>query len=225
MRVWQIVHGMLAALWLLSGAAAAQALPSASPSPPGSREMSLQYQGGLLALQRGDVAGAMAALRAPAMAGHAASQSLLAFVLERADLSAEAAKFWREAASQGDADAHAGLAALYQSGRGVAKDEKLALHHFSEAAERGHAAAVEVVALAWIQGQLGADALAQPATAAAALKRAAQQGHLASADALVGAYRQGRFGLPVDEAQAVAWQDRAAQWRQQRAASPAKAKP
>lgn len=174
---------------------------------------------GLKAYQRGDVAGAMAALRAPARAGHAPSQSLLAFLYDRADFAAEAAALWQQAAAQGDAEAHAGLANLYLTGRGVAKDEKAALRHFSEAAARGHAAAVEALANAWLQGQLGTDARAEPAAAVQALKRAAEQGHLASADALAAAYRSGGYGLGVDAAQADAWAGRAATWRRARAAA------
>jgi uncharacterized protein len=176
-----------------------------------------QHQRGLLALQRGDVAAAMSTLRAPAKAGHAASQALLGLIFDRADMAADAAALWQAAAAQGDADAHAGLASLYQSGRGVAKDEKRALRHFSEAAARGHAASVELVAQAWLQGQLGTDAAADPEGARLAVLRAAEQGHLASADALAAAYRSGRFGLPVDPALAQSWQERAKRWREQRA--------
>lgn len=184
-----------------------------------------EHRAGLQAYQRGDVAGAMAALRAPAKAGYAPAQSLLGFILDRADFSSEAAALWRDAAAQGDAQAHAGLADLYLSGRGVAKDEKQALRHFSEAAALGHAAAAEIVATAWLKGQLGADAAANPTAARAALLRAAEQGHLASAEALALAYRQGRYGLPVDEAQAAGWQARAAQWKQERAVAPVRPSP
>jgi TPR repeat protein len=176
------------------------------------------HQRGLLAYQRGDVAGAMTALRAPAKAGYAASQSLLGYLLDRADFTTQAADLWQAAAAQGDAEAHAGLANLYLAGRGFAKDEKQALQHFSEAAARGHPASVEVVAIAWLRGQLGADAAKQPALAQAAITRAAGQGHLASADALAAAYRSGQYGLAIDDAQAAQWQTRAATWRLQRAA-------
>jgi hypothetical protein len=175
------------------------------------------HQRGLQAYQRGDVAGAMSALRAPAKAGHAPSLSLLGFLLDRADFTAEAAALWQRAAAMGDAEAHAGLANLYLEGRGFAKDEKLALQHFSEAAVRGHAAAIEAVATAWLRGQLGADAAAQPEQALAAIVRAAEQGHLACADALAAAYRDGRYGLARDAGLAASWQARAAAWRAQRA--------
>lgn len=173
----------------------------------------------LKAYQQGDVVGAMALLRAPARAGHAASQSLLGFLYEKADFAAEAAQLWQQAAAQGDAEAHAGLAGLYLSGRGVAKDEKAALRHFSEAAARGHAAAAEALAMAWLRGQLGADARAEPAAAQAALQRAAGLGHLASAEALAAGYRSGDWGLARDEAQARLWAARAESWRRMRAAA------
>jgi TPR repeat protein len=176
------------------------------------------HQRGLQAYQRGDVIAAMTALKVGAQAGHAASQNLLAFILDRADFPDEAAPLWQAAANQGDAEAHAGLANLYLTGRGIAKDEKRALQHFSEAAARGHGPSVEVVATAWLKGKLGADAAADPSTANAALLRAAERGHLPSADALAVAYRQGGYGLSPDAAKASEWQSRAATWRQQRTA-------
>ena len=211
--VIRVCKRVLAGLVTLVCAAALQAAPQD------------EHKRALLAFQRGDVGGAMMALRAPAKAGYAPSQALLAFLLERIDLNTEAAALWRDAAAQGDVDGLAGLANMYLTGRGVAKDEKLALQHFSEAAARGHAASIDVVATAWLSGAMGADAAADPTTARAAVLRAAEQGHLPSADALVLAHRNGRFGLAVDEAQALAWQKRAAEWRKQRAAAPAKAAP
>ena len=174
---------------------------------------------GRLAWQRGDVTGAMSALRAPAKAGHVPSQLLLAHILEGADFAQEAAQLYRDAAAQDSPDGHAGLASLHLAGRGVAKDEKLALQHFSKAAELGHPLSIEVIANAWVKGQLGLDAAADPAAAKAALLRAAERQHLASADALAQGYQSGRYGLPVDAAEAARWRERAAAWRRERAAS------
>lgn len=175
------------------------------------------HRRGVLAFQRGDMGGAMTALRAPAQAGHAPSQSLLAHLMDRADFVDEARVLWQQAAAQGDAEAHAGLASLYLAGRGVAKDEKRALQHFSEAAALGHALAIELVATAWARGQLGADATTAPQLARAALTRAADRGHVESAEALALGYREGRYGLPVDPGQAEGWRARAQAWRTQRA--------
>lgn len=104
------------------------------------------HRRGLAAYQRGDVVAAMAALRPAARAGHAPSQVLLAFILDRGDFPDEAARLYREAAAQGDAEGHAGLANLLLTGRGIAKDEKAARAHFSAAATLGHAGAQQALA-------------------------------------------------------------------------------
>lgn len=176
-----------------------------------------EHQRAVGLLQRGDVSGALRVLAAPAAAGHAPSMSLLGFINDRADVPEVAARWWREAAAQGDAEAHVGLANLHLAGRGLAKDEKLALHHFSEAAALGHAGAAAALAEGWLKGQLGLDAAAQPQAAVAALQRAAGQGHLRSAEALALAYREGRHGLVPDAAQAAHWQAQVTRWRTQRA--------
>lgn len=181
------------------------------------------YKRGLLAYQRGDIAAAMATLRGAATAGHAPAQALLAFILDHANFSAEALALYRDAAAQDDADGHAGLANLYLAGRGVAKDEKLALAHFSKAAELGHANSIEALAGAYLNKQLGLDPDGRDAAAAqAALRRAAERGHLASIDALARAYRTGGFGLAPDAAQAASWQARAAELRKPQTAKAAK---
>ena len=175
------------------------------------------HQRGVQAYNRGDVVGAMSALRAPAKAGYAPSQVMLAFILDRADFVDEAAKLYAEAAAQNDAEGHAGLANAYLTGRGVAKDEKLALQHFSKAAELGHAMSIEGMAMMYLDGRLGlADAPAEQALAA--VRRAADRGHLASIDALAAAHASGRWGLPVDAQQAAVWRTRAAELRARRAA-------
>lgn len=181
------------------------------------------YQRGLKAYQRGDVVTAMTALRPAANAGHAAAQALLGSIMDRSDFTADALKLWQQSAAQGDADALASLGNYYLVGRAVAKDEKLAQQHFSKAAAAGHAASIELVATAWVKGQMGLDAKAEPALALAAVRRAADAGHLASADAMAVAYRDGLYGLSPDPAQAAIWLARAATWRQQRAATPPRA--
>jgi TPR repeat protein len=113
------------------------------------------HQRGVQAYRRGDVVGAIAALRPPAQAGHAPSQTLLAFILDRADFADEAARLYQAAAAQDDPEGHAGLANAYLTGRGIAKDEKRAWQHFSKAAELGHLSSIEVVANAHAKGQFG----------------------------------------------------------------------
>lgn len=118
------------------------------------------HRRGLAAYHRGDVATAMAALRAPAQAGHAPSQSLLAFMLDRGDFVEEAAALYRQAAAQDDPEALYALGNFHLTGRGVAKDEKQAWLLFSKAAELGHAASAQVLADAKSRGLAGGAASA-----------------------------------------------------------------
>lgn len=125
------------ATWLSAAMCCAAAWAAAAPAD--------DHQRGVLAYQRGDVVAAMAALRPAAQAGHAPSQVLLAFILDRGDFPDEAARLYRQASEQGDAEGHAGLANLLQTGRGIAKDEKAAREHFSKAAALGHAGAAQAL--------------------------------------------------------------------------------
>lgn len=192
--------GLLTA-WLLAGAAGAATED--------------EYQAGVRAYNRGDVVAAMAAFRAPARAGHAPSQVFLAFILDRADFQDEAFALYRDAAAQDHPEGHAGLALAYQSGRGVAKDEKLALQHFSKAADLGHIKSIEIMAELHLKGDARVADL--PAAAAlAAVRRAADQHHIASVEGLAEAYRSGRWGLAADPAQAGQWTARAAELKLKR---------
>jgi len=181
------------------------------------------HQAGVQAYARGDVVSAMTVLRAPAKAGHAPSQTFLAFILDRSDFLEQAFSLYRDAAAQDHPEGHAGLANAYLTGRGIAKDEKLALLHFSKAAELGHPAAIEVMANAHLKGQLGL-ASAPPAQTLAAVRRAADKGHLPSVEALAQAHRVGHWELPVDAQQAAQWQARAKDLRSQRASAASAAK-
>lgn len=180
------------------------------------------HDGALRALHRGDVVGALRIARPAAEAGHAPSQALLGFLLERSGADVEALPWYRRAADGGDRDGHFGLGNLLLAGRGIAKDEKQAFVHFSKAAASGHAAAIDLVAAAWIGARWGADPEADAESARAAVLRAARQGHLASAEALASAYRHGRLGLHADAGEAAHWQARAETWRRERAASEAR---
>ena len=200
--------GAVVAMWVGSGAVLATAADD--------------HRRGLQAYQRGDVVAAMAALRGAAAAGHAPAQSLLAFILDRADFAVEALQLYRSAAAQDDAEGHAGLALMALTGRGIAKDENLALQHFSKAADLGHAASIQALAGAYLKNQLGLDAEGRDATAALhAWRRAAEQGDAPSADALARAYQAGRHGVAADAGQAASWQARAAAIRKQHAVPPA----
>ncbi len=178
------------------------------------------FRRGQQSYQRGDVVGAMAALRPAADAGHAPSMSLLAFILDRAGFDADALRWYRAATEKDDAEGHAGLANFYLTGRGVAKDEKAAFRHFSKAAEKGHALSIEVVAGAYLGSALAAAAPADDGAALVALERAALRNHLPSVDALALAHQSGQRGARIDAQQAEVWRTRAADLRRLRAAPP-----
>lgn len=141
--------------WLAALARAALALLLAGQMLGAQAEPADDHRRGLNAYQRGDVVAAIRALRPAAGAGHAPSQSLLAFILEKSGDHEEAAKLYGRAAEQGDVEGHVGLAQLLLVGQGIAKDEKRALQHFSKAAERGHAASIELLADAYRRGRHG----------------------------------------------------------------------
>lgn len=143
MTPWRSTRPTLLALLLQCSAAALLAAPEDD------------HRRGLEAYHRGDVATAMAALRAPAKAGHAPSQSLLAFMLDRGDFVEEAAALYRQAAAQDDTEALYALANFHLTGRGVAKDEKQSLSLFSKAADLGHVPSMQVLAQAHAKGLMG----------------------------------------------------------------------
>lgn len=174
------------------------------------------YQRGLQSYQRGDVVAAMSALRPAAQAGHAGAQALLAFILDRAGFIDEALALYRSAADQDHPEGHAGLAGYFLTGRVVAKDENAALRHFSKAADLGHAASVNVLADAYLGGQMGLASQRETPAALAAVRRAADQGHLPALDALALAYEKGGLGLGPDAEQARLARERAAELRRQR---------
>lgn len=175
------------------------------------------YARGLAAYQRGDVVAAMSVLRGAARAGHAPSQVLLAFILDRADFAEDAFALYRDAAAQGDAEGDFNLGNAYLLGRGIAKDEKRALQHFSKAADADHAGAVVLIA-EWTAKDHPLLADRPPVQALAAVRRAAEAGHLPSMETLAQAYRTGRWQLSVDSQLAMDWQARATTLRAQRAA-------
>jgi TPR repeat protein len=142
--------------WIASGLMSVVVAAGAAPADDHAR--------GVQAYQRGDMTAAMSELRKAADAGHVPSQTLLAFILDRAGFADDATRLYRAAAEQDDAEGHAGLAAAYLSGRGIAKDEKRAWLHFSKAAELGHEASIDVVAEAYRKGLFGV--VADPAAAA-----------------------------------------------------------
>jgi hypothetical protein len=163
------------------------------------------FRAGSRALHAGDVVQAMALLKKSADVGHAPSQSLLAYILDKAEFNEEAIAYYRKAAAQGDAEGEFGLGSMYAAGEGVKRDPVEARRWITRAAERGHATAINALAHAYIKGELGIDANERNnAEALRWVRRAADSGHLPAMENLALAYRTGAYGLAVDLKQAEA---------------------
>lgn len=155
------------------------------------------YRQGWRAYQAGDVGSAMKLLQAPADAGHAPSQVLLADVLEKAGFFVESIDYYRRAAESGNAQAQYGLGLAYAGGRGVAADRDRARELIEASAAQGYGPAIIAIAHAWIAGGLGIEATKQPPREAIELiSKAAHSGHLPAIDFLASGYRSGSLGAP-----------------------------
>ena len=157
------------------------------------------FRAGSQAYRRGDVVQAMDLLRKSADAEHAPAQSLLAYILDQAGASEEAAAYYRKAAALGDADGEFGLGSMYAAGEGVKRDLTEARKWITLAAEKGHAGAVNSLALAYINSDLGIEATQRNGVEALRwVRRAADSGYLPAMERLAAAYRTGAYGLEVD---------------------------
>jgi len=169
------------------------------------------FQAGLKSFSNGDVVGAMAPLRASALAGNSQAQVLLAEILDRSEFDEEAVDLYRKAADQGNPDGMFGLGAMIAAGEGVKKDPMVARGWILKAAELGHKQAINVMAQAFLKGELGVtEAERGSTTALLCVKRAAENDHLPAIDALAAAYGAGNaFGLSADRALADQYQAQA----------------
>lgn len=161
------------------------------------------YREGLSAFNKGDVVGAMPALRKAADAGHGPSQALFGLILERAGADGEALEYYRKAAEQGNVDGEFAFGMMFVSGLGVKRDLAQARPWITRAAEKGHLQAINVLAVAHMKGEAGL--VEAPADAKQALRwiqRAAENKNLAALEYLARAYREGALGLPIDTKQA-----------------------
>lgn len=121
-------------------------------------------------------------------------------------LAAATADAVRLAAERGDADAQFKLGMTYAEGKGVERDDDLALKWFRRAADAGHAAAQNSVGIFYT---LGRGTARDDVVAMQWLRRSADQG-FAGAESNIGLmYLQGR-GVPQEMGQALRWFQRAA---------------
>jgi TPR repeat protein len=154
----------------------------------------------------------VAQLRAEAVKGDAAAQTelgdRLAFGAGQHDF-AEAVKWYRAAATQGNAEAAHSLGLLYHSGRGVPRDQAEAFKWWKVAADKGHASAQFWVGDAY---QHGAGVAQSSAEAAKWYRSSAEQGDPYGQSSLGVLYENG-LGVPLDEGEAVNWYRKAAEQR------------
>lgn len=163
------------------------------------------FRAGSEAYRGGDVVQAMALLKKSADAGHAPSQALLAYILDMAEFNDEAVAYYRKASAQGNLEGEYGLGSMYAAGQGVKRDPAEARRWITRAAEKGHAAAINSLAQAYISGDLGIDETQRNgAEALRWVRRAADSGYLPAMERLAAAYRTGAYGLAVDLKQAEA---------------------
>jgi TPR repeat protein len=118
----------------------------------------------------------------------------------------EAAKWFRKAADQGDADAQVNLGGLYQVGRGVPRDDAEGVRWFRLAAEKGNAAAQHNLGLAY---EHGGSVDRNFSEAARWYILAAEQGFAASQYRLGLIFQNGQ-GTPKDLREAARWLQKAA---------------
>jgi uncharacterized protein len=176
------------------------------PASAGSANLATSYEAGSKAYTEGDVAAAMSFLKPAADAGHAPSQALLAFILDKTLFYDEAVAYYRKSAEQANADGLYGLGVMYSEGSGVKQDINEARRLITSAAEKGHKQAINVIAQAYINGGLGLnEAARQGPEALAWIKRSADNDDLPSIDALAAAYISGQYGLTPDPKKAEAW--------------------
>ncbi len=155
------------------------------------------------------------AWRSAAAAGSAVGQYLLGLCLETgagegriaAAEPVEAAQWYRKAADQGFARAQKTLGRMYQTGRGVAKDETVAALWYRKAAEQGVAVAQSNLGVMYANGEGVAK---DDAAAVQWYRKAAEQGDAYAQGNLGWMYQSGR-GVAKDETVAALWYRKAAE--------------
>lgn len=113
------------------------------------------YELGFAAYRRDDLMTAISHLRAAADQGHAPSQALLGYILDRAEENEAAYELYEQAARQGNADGMYGLGTLYLNGEGVERSNEQTVRWFASAAEAGHDVAAMALATAYLEGSIG----------------------------------------------------------------------
>jgi hypothetical protein len=123
---------------------------------------------------------------------------------------AEAVRWFKKAAEQGDAAGQDNLGYMYEHGRGgLARSDAEAVRWYREAATQGHANAQNNLGVMYRDGRGG---LAQDAAEAVRwFTKAARQGNAAAESSLGFMYAAGEGGLVRDDTEAVRWLTKSAE--------------
>lgn len=165
------------------------------------------YKTGAKMYAVGDMLGAMPIIKKAADDGHAAAQALYADMILAGDAGDEQAlSYFRKSAEQGNAEGQFGLGSMYASGEGVKRDLAEGRKWVTKAAEQGHHAAINEMALAYMTGGLGiTDDARKSEQALRWIRQAADNNFLSAIREMVKAYRQGEYGLAPDVKLADQW--------------------
>ena len=116
------------------------------------------YARGTEAYKREDLMTAMRLLEQASGAGHVPAKFMLAYILDQAEENEAALRLYREAAERGHPEAQFSLGTMYISGDGVEKDLGQGRQWYERAARSGYLQATLVLALAYLEGNLGVKA-------------------------------------------------------------------
>jgi TPR repeat protein len=165
------------------------------------------FKTGAKMYQSGDMLGGMPLVKKAADAGLAAAQALYGdMILAGGSGDEEALVYFRKAAEQGNADGQFSLGAMYESGEGVKRDVAEGRKWITKAAEQGHSAAINAMALAYMSGGMGIPEEARKgAEALRWIRLAAENNLIAAIRELVKAYKEGGYGLKIDSKLADEW--------------------
>ena len=150
-----LMHGVLLSCLLLASPGSGDAKAESA---------SETFEKGLAAYNRGDLPGALPLFRQAAEEGSSDAQAWLGYLLDLAEENAEAVRWYRASAEQGNGEGLAGLADMYAKGEGVDKDLTEARMLYEKAADAGHGRAARVLAHAYENGGLGVEPDAGKAT-------------------------------------------------------------
>lgn len=122
---------------------------------PAMGDAASDYEMGARAYDSEDLVNAMQYLERAASQGHAQAMLLLGYIFDKAEENETAAAYYRRSAEAGNAGGAYALGTMYASGDGVERDFEKARSWYQQAADMGHAPALETLGIAHVEGGLG----------------------------------------------------------------------